>query len=319
MEKPKLLDQVRAALRVRHMSYRTEQTYVHWIKRFIFFHNRKHPLEMGEAQVSAFLSYLAVEKRVAASTQNQALCAILFLYRNVLKKDLGWIDNIERAKRPRRLPVAQDAVVPDLHEPIGQDVQQKASDELKGIQGHELCRIMVSAITITEGDPAILQHHQSLVRDGNPAGLASEIIHHRFCAPERGFTGNHPLVCIEILEQDLEGLFLLQRRDPARKYKLPLFIGLFEAGQELPPEQPGEHLYGKEKLSLTRYPPLSVPGQPSFYDDAMNMGVVHEGLRPGMQGRDEAHFRSQVPAILHQLLDGFRYRPEKNAIDHPLI
>jgi len=105
MEKPKLLDQVRAALRVRHMSYRTEQTYVHWIKRFIFFHNRKHPLEVGEAQVSAFLSYLAVEKGVAASTQNQALCAILFLYRNVLKKDLGWIDDIERAKRPRRLPV----------------------------------------------------------------------------------------------------------------------------------------------------------------------------------------------------------------------
>ncbi len=105
MEKPKLLDQVRAALRVRHMSYRTEQTYGHWIKRFIFFHNRKHPLEMGEAHVSAFLSYLAVEKRVAAPTQNQALCAILFLYRNVLKKDLGWIDDIERAKRPRRLPV----------------------------------------------------------------------------------------------------------------------------------------------------------------------------------------------------------------------
>ncbi|WP_051184638.1 phage integrase N-terminal SAM-like domain-containing protein [Desulfatiglans anilini] len=105
MEKPTLLDQVRAALRVRHMSYRTEQTYVHWIKRLISFHNRKHPLEMGEAQVSAFLSYLAVEKRVAASTQNQALCAILFLYRNVLKKNRGWIDGIERAKRPRRLPV----------------------------------------------------------------------------------------------------------------------------------------------------------------------------------------------------------------------
>ncbi|VBB46511.1 Integrase/recombinase (fragment) [uncultured Desulfatiglans sp.] len=105
MEKPKLLDQVRAALRVRHMSYRTEQTYVHWIKRFIFFHNRKHPLEMGEAQVRAFLSYLAVEKRVAASTQNQAFCALLFLYRNVLKKNLGWIDDIERTKSPRRLPV----------------------------------------------------------------------------------------------------------------------------------------------------------------------------------------------------------------------
>ena len=105
MVKEKLLDQVRDATRVRHLSYRTEQTYVDWIKRFILFHNKRHPNEMKEADVSQFLTFLAVKKRVASSTQNQALNAILFLYRDVLKKGLGWVDNVERAKKRERMPV----------------------------------------------------------------------------------------------------------------------------------------------------------------------------------------------------------------------
>ena len=87
------------------MSYRTEQAYVSWIKRFIFFHNKRHPNEMDETDVSRFLTFLAVRRNVSASTQNQALSAILFLYRSVLKKELGWVENVERAKKPSRLPV----------------------------------------------------------------------------------------------------------------------------------------------------------------------------------------------------------------------
>jgi site-specific recombinase XerD len=83
MVKQKLLDQVRDAVRVRHLSYRTEQAYVDWIRRFILFHKKRHPIEMRETEVSQFLTYLAVKKKVAASTQNQALSAILFLYRDV--------------------------------------------------------------------------------------------------------------------------------------------------------------------------------------------------------------------------------------------
>jgi len=105
MVKQKLLDQVRDAVRVRHLSYRTEQAYVDWIRRFILFHKKRHPIEMRETEVSQFLTYLAVKKKVAASTQNQALSAILFLYRDVLKKELGWLDDVERAKTPSRLPV----------------------------------------------------------------------------------------------------------------------------------------------------------------------------------------------------------------------
>jgi len=105
MVKPKLLDQVRAAVRVRHLSYRTEQAYVDWIKRFILFHKKRHPNDMDETYIGEFLTFLAVKRNVAASTQNQALSAILFLYRHVLKKEVGWVDNVERAKRPSRLPV----------------------------------------------------------------------------------------------------------------------------------------------------------------------------------------------------------------------
>lgn len=104
MDKPRLLDQVRDGLRVRHYSLRTETTYIQWIKRFILFNGKRHPLEMGEQEITAFLTYLAVEKHVSPSTQNQALAAILFLYKEVLERGLEWMDDIVRAKRPERIP-----------------------------------------------------------------------------------------------------------------------------------------------------------------------------------------------------------------------
>ena len=104
--KPRLLDRVRSVLRARHYSRRTEDAYVAWIKRYIFFfHAKRHPAEMGAPEVTRFLSSLAVDGHVAASTQNQALSALLFLYRDVLEVDLPWLDGIVRAKRPERLPV----------------------------------------------------------------------------------------------------------------------------------------------------------------------------------------------------------------------
>ena len=102
---PKLLEQVRAVIRLRHYSIRTEQAYTDWIKRFILFHQKKHPREMGGAEVEQFLTHLAVEGRVAASTQNQALSALLFLYKEVLNIELPWLDEMKRAKKPQRLPV----------------------------------------------------------------------------------------------------------------------------------------------------------------------------------------------------------------------
>lgn len=106
---PKLLDQVKNRLRLKHYSLRTEDTYVHWIKRYIYFHHKRHPAEMGGAEVEAFLTDLAVTGKVAPSTQNQALAALLFLYREVLERDLPWMDTMVRAKRPPRLPVVLTA------------------------------------------------------------------------------------------------------------------------------------------------------------------------------------------------------------------
>jgi integron integrase len=105
MVKQKLLDQVKNLIRFKHYSIRTEEAYLNWIKRFILFHGKRHPNEMGTQEVTQFLTHLTVEGNIAASTQNQALSAILFLYREVLKKDIGWLDDIEWSKKPTRLPV----------------------------------------------------------------------------------------------------------------------------------------------------------------------------------------------------------------------
>ena len=123
MHPPRLLDQVRETLRVHHYSLRTEQSYLQWIKRYILYHKKRHPREMGQGEVSAYLTHLAVQRKVSASTQNQALSAILFLYKKVLKLDIGWIDDVVRAKQAQRLPTVMD-----------HDVVIRLLNELNGTQ-----------------------------------------------------------------------------------------------------------------------------------------------------------------------------------------
>lgn len=108
-DKPKLLDQVRDIIRRKHFSIRTERAYCDWIRRFILFHKKRHTAEMGEDEITQFLSHLARDGNVAASTQNQSLSALIFLYKEVLKREIGWLERVERAKRPARLPVVLTA------------------------------------------------------------------------------------------------------------------------------------------------------------------------------------------------------------------
>jgi integron integrase len=103
--KPRLLDRMRSEMRKRNFSPRTEKTYLGWVRRYIRYHRFQHPRVLGEADVSRFLSWLAVERKVSATTQNQALCALLYLYRDVLRIDLPWLRDVTRARVPRRLPV----------------------------------------------------------------------------------------------------------------------------------------------------------------------------------------------------------------------
>jgi len=101
----KLLEEMRDLIRTLHYTYRSEEACLHWIGQYILFPGKRHPTEMELAEVSAFLTHLAVKRQVAASTQNQALAPLLFLYKNVLNEELPWLKNVERAKRPSRIPL----------------------------------------------------------------------------------------------------------------------------------------------------------------------------------------------------------------------
>lgn len=142
---PRLMDRVRRTLRLGHYSIRTEKTYCYWIRHFIRYSGMRHPDEMGEAEVRAFLEYLAVERNVAAATQNQALNAIVFLYRRVLERPLGDIGQVTRARRSRRLPVVlSHAEVMDVLDRMAPPMRLMAALMYgSGLRVTEVCRLRV--------------------------------------------------------------------------------------------------------------------------------------------------------------------------------
>ena len=145
---PRLLDRVRWHLRIKHYSLRTEQAYVDWIRRYVLFHGKRHPDEMGEDQIAAFLSHLAIDGHVAASTQNQALSALLFLYQQVLDRKLESIAGVERVRRPPKLPVVftRDEVRRVINQLVG---DYRLMGELlygSGLRLMELLRLRVKDI-----------------------------------------------------------------------------------------------------------------------------------------------------------------------------
>jgi integrase len=151
---PRLLDRVRNAIRARHCSRRTERAYVGWIRRFILFHGKRHPVELGEPEITAFPPHLAVGARVSASTQNQALSALLFLYRDVLSRDLEWLEGVVRAKGPVRLPVVLSraevaAILGRLH-----GVPRLMASLLygSGLRLLECCRLRVKDVDFDRGE-----------------------------------------------------------------------------------------------------------------------------------------------------------------------
>lgn len=158
--RPKLLDQMRAEIRARHYSRRTERAYVGWARRFILANRRRHPSELGPAEVAAFLTSLAVGHRVASSTQNQALSALLFLYREVLKSDLPWLDGVLRAKRPHHVPVvlSPGEVRDVLDRMTGVTGLMAALLYGSGLRLLECCRLRVQDLDFAR--------HEIVVRDG---------------------------------------------------------------------------------------------------------------------------------------------------------
>ncbi len=160
---PRLLDRLREAIRVRHYSRRTEKAFVGWVRRFVLFHGKRDPRAMGKAEVSAFLSHLATEGRVSASTQNQAPSAVLFLYAQVLNQDIGWLDELVRAKRPARVPVVMtgDEVRSVLGQLEGTEHLMASLLYGAGLRLLECCRLRVKDVDLERGE--------IVVRDGKGA------------------------------------------------------------------------------------------------------------------------------------------------------
>jgi len=162
-KRPKLMDRLREALRSRHYSRRTEQTYCLWVRRFIFFHNVRHPAEMAEVEINAFLTHLAVKEKVSASTQNQALSALLFLYRHVLVREIGDLSEVIRARKPKRLPVvmSRDEVKAVLANLTGDKWLMAALLYGAGIRLMECLRLRVQDLDFSRSE--------IMVRDGKGA------------------------------------------------------------------------------------------------------------------------------------------------------
>lgn len=159
-DKPRLLDQVRQQIRIRNYSIRTEKIYAEWIKRYIRFHTYRHPVEMGAVEVEAFLTHLAVTRNVAAATQNQALAALLFLYKEVLKVEFPWLEGVVRAKKPAHLPtvLTREEVARVLAEISGVHGLVASLLYGSGLRLMEALRLRVKDVEFSRGE--------ILVRDG---------------------------------------------------------------------------------------------------------------------------------------------------------
>lgn len=225
-QEPKLLDQVRAVLRTKHYSIKTENSYVQWVKRFILFNNKQHPGEMGEKEINRFLSYLAVEKKVAASTQNQALCAIVFLYKHVLRRDLGNFGSINWAKRSKHLPVVfTRAEVKGIIENLTGDYRLMATMLYgAGLRLSECLQLRVKDVD--------LEYRQLIVRDGKGGKDRVTVLPESVVAPLR----IHIEQVIKIHEKDIrDGYdsvfmpFALERKYPSAGKEIGWHF-LFPAG-----------------------------------------------------------------------------------------
>lgn len=192
-----MLDQLWQAIRTRHYSYRTEEAYVHWARRFIYFHGKRHPRELGEREVTAFINHLASGRGVASSTQNQALSSLLFLYKAVLGRPLDWLDGLQRAKRPARVPTVLSAAEVQrlLNELDGAKWLMASLLYGAGLRLRECLKLRVKDVDF--------DYRQLIVRDGKGGKDRVTML---------------PQAAVEPLKQHLERVKALHERDLAAGY-----------------------------------------------------------------------------------------------------
>lgn len=289
----KLLDRVRDAIRVKHYSYRTEKSYVQWIKRYIFFHNKRHPNEMGGEEISAFLTHLAVDEQVAASTQNQALSALLFLYREVLQQEIDLKIDAVRAKRPRNIPTVltiEEVRSVLLHL---QGVYQIIGKLLygSGLRLSEALSLRVKDIDFS--------HHQLQIRDAK--GMESRLT-------------MLPYSLIESLQDHLHFVKLLHRQDLERGFgSVNLPFALERKYPNADKEWIWQYIFPSEQVS--KDPRTEAFHRHHLHESSVQKAVKDAARKSGIDKKISCHtFRHSFAT--HLLQNGYDIRTVQELLGH---
>ena len=292
-EKPRLLDLVRDAIRRRHYSRRTEETYVHWIKRFIYFSGKRHPAQMGAAEVTAFLNHLARERNVAANTQNQALSALLFLYKEALETPLPWLDALERSVRPARLPTVLTPREVQRLLAAMRGTKRLMAGLLygAGLRLRECLTLRVKDLDF--------EYRQILIRDGKGAKDRVTVL---------------PASLTDPLKAHLARVKALHERDLARGYgDVELPDALARKYPRAPYEWGWKFVFPSERLSTD--PDTGVIRRHHVYENFLARGVKEAARAAGIAKHVSCHTLRHSFAT-HLLEDGYDIRTVQELLGH---
>ncbi|MEO8442979.1 MAG: integron integrase [Betaproteobacteria bacterium] len=293
---PRLLDQVRDAIRRKHYSLRTEQSYVFWIKRFIFFNDKRHPKDLGEVDVTNFLNHLARARSVAASTQNQALSALLFLYKEVLTQPLPWLDDIDRVKRPARVPavLTQDEIQALLSRLDGTKWIMASLIYGAGLRLRECLKLRVKDID--------LSYRQVIVRDGKGGKDRVTILPEKLIGPlEQHLVRVKNLHAKDLADGngDVELPDALARKYPGAAYELAW-----------------KFVFPSRKLSTD--PRTGVIRRHHIFDDVLGRAVKQAARSAGIHKHVSCHTLRHSFAT-HLLENGYDIRTVQELLGHSSV
>jgi len=292
-EKPKLMNQLREALRSRHYSRRTEQTYCHWVKRFIYFHKVRHPAEMAEPEINAFLTHLAIKERVSASTQNQALSALLFLYRYVLNREIGDLGDVIRARKPKHLPVVltREEVKSIINQLIGDKWLMAMLMYGSGLRLMECLRLRIQDIDFSA--------NQIVIRDGKG---------------DKDRVTMLPEVVQKPLKEHLEKVRRIHEGDLADGYgRVVLPDALARKYPNAPAEWRWQYVFPQEKRWTNEQ--TGDQGRHHVHESILQRAIKDAVQRSGMTKRATCHsFRHSFAT--HLLENGYDIRTVQELLGH---
>jgi integron integrase len=290
---PRLLDQVKQTCRLKHFSLKTEKSYSYYIRDYIYFHNIRHPKDMGVDEIRQYLSSLAIEKQVAASTQNIALSALLFLYRDVLKLDLPYIDNIERAKRPRRVPAVftREEVKAILAQLEGESYLMTSLLYGSGLRLSECLQLRVKDLDF--------EYRQITVRDGKGQEDRITLLPGRMAEP---------------LKLQLERVRLTHQQDLAQGYgAVALPTALERKYPQANREYKWQYIFPAGKRSID--PHSGVVRRHHAYPDSLQRAVKGAIQKAGIIKHGSCHTLRHSFAT-HLLEDGYDIRTIQELLGH---